>query len=318
MISLSLLLFSVVLGTASACECGPNAPQLAGVDAYARWFHETRAVPPFVTRTSPLPLEEQRSLSSRVAVVVPYRDRAAQLEAFVAHMAFFLGRAVGDRARYRLFVVEQADGGLFNRGALLNAGFRIATSGEGPAPAFRPTHVIFHDVDALPDAATLLPWYAAPPPRGACYHLASPAWFEGKYTFDTFFGAILSVRPDDFVTANGFPSSFDGWGGEDDALLHRLSAGCDGARNTTTVYRPRRGRFRHLPHPPENVEAGGVSREHMAIARAVVEDQCRWRGDGLSSGGAFAAVGEPTPLLAVDEVSQKKGVVGFLIKVRRQ
>ena len=310
----ALVLAAFVVATISQCVC-EDAPQLAaGVDAYGRWYHGARVVPQIITRTRPPP----STLLANIAIIVPFRARAEHLRAFVAHIHTFMLRA---DAHYRLFVIEQADSNPFNRGALLNAGFHFASkyANEGGARSY--SHFVFHDVDALPASSTLLPWYATPPPPGACYHLASPSWFEGKYTFDRFFGAVSVLRADSFVAANGFPASFWGWGGEDDALLHRLSAGCDGDRNATTVLRPRRGRFRHLPHPRENVEAGGGSRDHMSIARSVVRDQCRWQRDGLSSEPVYVADGDPVPLVARDELNENGGaddvVVGFLIQARR-
>lgn len=62
------------------------------------------------------------SSTPRTCIIVPFRDqypeqkRAEQLEQFVAHFSAF-----------RIFVIEQTnDGRLFNRGMLLNVGFKIA------------------------------------------------------------------------------------------------------------------------------------------------------------------------------------------------
>ena len=67
-----------------------------------------------------------------IALVVPYRpqaeqDRAAQLAAFLEHTARFLSASAA--ARFVVIVAQQSDDGRkFNRGALLNAGFREAQS----------------------------------------------------------------------------------------------------------------------------------------------------------------------------------------------
>ena len=90
-----------------------------------------------------------------IALVVPYReqpeqDRAAQLKIFVAHMRSFLRGA-----RFLIVVAEQSqDGRKFNRGQLLNAGYREARKQAAPAGL---AAVILHDLDLLP-SAELLPW----------------------------------------------------------------------------------------------------------------------------------------------------------------
>ena len=79
-----------------------------------------------------------------IALVVPYRpqaeqDRAAQLAAFLEHTARFLSASAA--ARFVVIVAQQSDDGRkFNRGALLNAGFR-------EAQRLGIASVVFHDVD---------------------------------------------------------------------------------------------------------------------------------------------------------------------------
>ena len=43
-----------------------------------------------------------------------------------------------------------------------------------------------------------------------------------KYDYPNFVGGILSINKDDYKKINGFPNFFWGWGGEDDALNHRM------------------------------------------------------------------------------------------------
>lgn len=163
-----------------------------------------------------------------VAVIVPYRpqalqDRAKQLRAFEKHMASFLH----DDVRFVLVVSQQSeDGRAFNRGQLLNVGFREAARLAAPAPL---ASVIFHDVDLLPSPG-LLRWYAAPPKPGRPCHIAGPSTW-GKYDMDgyadVFFGGVTAFHPPDFEGTNGFPNDYWGWGQEDDQL--RLRADASGA-----------------------------------------------------------------------------------------
>lgn len=105
-----------------------------------------------------------------MAIVVPFRqqreqDRAAQLGAFLRHMADFVhagsGTASSSGARVIMVVAEQsADGRKFNRGQLLNAGYREAQRAAAPAQL---ASVVFHDLDLLPSAG-LWPWCALATP----------------------------------------------------------------------------------------------------------------------------------------------------------
>ena len=187
-----------------------------------------------------------------IALVVPYRpqaeqDRAAQLAAFLEHAARFL--SASSAARFVVIVAQQSDDGRkFNRGALLNAGFREAQRLGIASVVFHDVDVceatlgtlasvIFHDVDLLPSAG-LLRHYCAPPARGECVHLAGAgAW--SKYDLagyaDAFLGGVAAFQPDDFARCNGFPNEYWGWGLEDDQL--RLRAAASGVR----VVRPPAG-----------------------------------------------------------------------------
>merc|ERR1712137_509010 len=98
----------------------------------------------------------------QVAVVVPFRnqlplqDRREQLRRFLTYMQEFLAIPGAETV---VIIVEQAeDGHKFNRGQLLNAGFRLAQTSLPGLVSF-----ITHDVDLLP-SMDMRPVYANPPP----------------------------------------------------------------------------------------------------------------------------------------------------------
>jgi hypothetical protein len=94
----------------------------------------------------------------RVAIIIPYKNRLDNLNYFLTHMHPFLQR---QELEYQVFVVEQANDQLFNKGILMNAGFleimqlvsnasnKINLSSENRDFPF--DCVIFHDVDLLPE-----------------------------------------------------------------------------------------------------------------------------------------------------------------------
>jgi hypothetical protein len=142
-------------------------------------------------------------------ILVPFREqkeqkRGKQLTKFVE----FIKKKHPD---WNLIVVEQSDDGKkFNRGALLNAGAKMAEEAGA-------TYVVFHDVDLRPKSV-LVPYYTAIPEKPI--HIAK-AWTT-KYDSPTFLGGVLSMKIEDVKKVNGFPNNFWGWGGEDDALRNRI------------------------------------------------------------------------------------------------
>eukprot|EP00514_Thraustochytrium_sp_LLF1b_P000332 CAMPEP_0184513824 /NCGR_PEP_ID=MMETSP0198_2-20121128/3629_1 /TAXON_ID=1112570 /ORGANISM="Thraustochytrium sp., Strain LLF1b" /LENGTH=373 /DNA_ID=CAMNT_0026903959 /DNA_START=266 /DNA_END=1384 /DNA_ORIENTATION=- len=157
-----------------------------------------------------------------VVIIVPFRDqhesqqRAKHLAKFVPHMEAFLGNneEIWD---FHILIVEQSDDGRkFNRGKLLNIGFKYATE---ELKAYEFDSFIFHDVDLLPQTP-LKPWYAAFPDRPI--HIAC-CW--GRYNNNkNYFGGIVAFSASDFVSIDGFPNTYWGWGGEDDELAQRVNA----------------------------------------------------------------------------------------------
>jgi len=76
-----------------------------------------------------------------ISLIVPYREKPAQLKKFVLYMHKFLQHQL---VRYKIIIIEQKDEQPFNRGKLLNIGFVEAIK-QGWFHCF-----VFHDVDLLP------------------------------------------------------------------------------------------------------------------------------------------------------------------------
>jgi beta-1,4-galactosyltransferase 4 len=168
----------------------------------------------------PLSLNEVKGFKQGIpCIIVPFRDnpeqsRASQLKQFVSH----IHRRHPDWA---VLIIEQSDDERkFNRGALLNAGVRIAAASKFE-------YVIFHDVDLLP-LKKIVPYYTAFPAKPI--HIGK-AWTQ-KYDFPKFLGGVLSMSMDDIAKTNGFPNQFWGWGGEDDSIRERLR------KKKINVYQP--------------------------------------------------------------------------------
>jgi len=129
-------------------------------------------------------------------LIVPYRDRLENLKVFSEKYKGF-----------DVLIVEQTKGKLFNRGKLLNIGFKESEHDL----------VCFHDVD-------LIAWDFRPykqDVKGAVHFSGLCEQFGYKKFYDTLFGGVTAFDRKSFEKCNGFSNNFWGWGGEDDDLYNR-------------------------------------------------------------------------------------------------
>jgi hypothetical protein len=171
----------------------------------------------------------------RLAIVVPYRDRQRNLRELLTALDTYEGLA---DIPFEIHVVSQADSRLFNRGALLNVGFLLASHCD---------YFCFHDVDLVPLEAD----YSFPAgPVHLGRHLSQ---FGNELPYESYFGGVNLFSKHDFQRINGFSNRYWGWGGEDDDLRLR----CERAGMTPLT---RQGRFHSLPHPGSS--HGGTNPHH--------------------------------------------------------
>ncbi|MEL6348225.1 MAG: hypothetical protein AAFV53_34265, partial [Myxococcota bacterium] len=78
-----------------------------------------------------------------LAILVPYRNRAAHLKEFLPHMRSYLTtlEAMG-QLTWSIHIIEQLGEQRFNRGKLLNCGFMLTRD--------QADYICLHDVDYLP------------------------------------------------------------------------------------------------------------------------------------------------------------------------
>jgi hypothetical protein len=158
-------------------------------------------------------------MDHKLGVIVPFRNREHHLIQFIPHMKSRLQQS-------RIYIIEQFDNKPFNRGLLINIGFQMFHSEFDYFAA--------HDVDMLPVKAN----YAYPLKPT---HLASQAeQFGYKMPYAEYFGGVTLFNNNDFISINGFPNYFWGYGGEDD-IVYRWCL------EKTGIDR-RECSFRSLPH----------------------------------------------------------------------
>ena len=146
-------------------------------------------------------------MSKKLGIVVPFRDRHEHLQFFKREIIKYLKSKNID---FELIIIEQDDAKNFNRGMLLNIGFKYAKK-------LKCDYVVFHDVDMLPVDVDYS--YSDKPT-----HLASN-FLKDKHInrtiFDTYFGGVTMFPMDAFENINGYSNEYWGWGFEDDDLLYR-------------------------------------------------------------------------------------------------
>lgn len=150
--------------------------------------------------------------STTFAIIVPFRAKDAS-DPRAAHLMEFRAFVERTFGAGKLWVVTQTPGKKFNRGMLLNVGFLQAFKNKDL------THVIFHDVDLIPSPELVEYYDRVPEPRQPL-HLGNR--FERYASNPDYLGGVLSIRADDFLSVNGFPNCFWGWGGEDDEFAVRV------------------------------------------------------------------------------------------------
>lgn len=144
----------------------------------------------------------------KLGVIIPYRNRYEHLKIFKKEMCEYLDKNGYD---YELIIIEQDDAKLFNRGMLLNIGYKYAKK-------LKCDYIAFHDVDMIPVDVDYS--YSNKP-----IHLATDFILENeekrREVFEEYFGGVTLFPSEDFEKINGYSNKYWGWGYEDTDLLLR-------------------------------------------------------------------------------------------------
>lgn len=123
------------------------------------------------------------------AVIVVYRQREKQLQAFLTYIHNFLRK---QQIHYRIFVIEQYDQKPFNRAMLFNIGSIYAAQLNFPC-------LILHDVDLMPMNLGNL-YVCSKRPRHMCSSLDK---FRFNLLYHGLFGGVVSIETKVFQFING-------------------------------------------------------------------------------------------------------------------
>ena len=203
---------------------------------------------------------------TRLAIIVPYRNREEHLRVFVPYMQNFLGT----KYDYEIIVVEQCDNKPFNRAKLINIGFDVMKH--------KYDFFCFHDVDLLPINQASYAEVACPTHLSAM----NGSWpenlddYDWQPLYEKAFGGAVMFPKKDFIKINGFSNIFWGWGGEDDEALERC------IKENCRVER-RWNQYKCLPHVKENKETHGVKKNKKILYAARNKENIDYKKDGLNS-----------------------------------
>lgn len=134
-------------------------------------------------------------------ILIPYRNRKEHLELFIKDVIPLFETYLKP---FKLVVIEQEEGKIFNRGMLLNIGFNEYKD---------KTEFFFtHDVDVYPNDKCV----------NELYTKINETEIIGIYnSYCNTLGGIIKIKTDLFLKLNGFPNNYWGWGVEDKALQNR-------------------------------------------------------------------------------------------------
>ncbi|XP_033625580.1 beta-1,4-galactosyltransferase 4-like [Asterias rubens] len=200
----------------------------------------------------------------RVAIVVPFRNRTAQLATFLRYMVPFLQKQL---LEFGIFVINQENDLLFNRGMLMNIGF-LESQHFSNWDCY-----VFHDVDQIPQSE-FNPYECINMPR----HFVSGADNRNySLPYSSYFGGVVGFKSAQFRLINGLSNVYWGWCCEDDDLGQRLTT----AQLRTNRYSGRTGHYKAITknHFRSSNHSAGESenRENLRKSRR------RFKTDGLNS-----------------------------------
>ncbi|XP_004428420.1 PREDICTED: beta-1,4-galactosyltransferase 1 [Ceratotherium simum simum] len=146
----------------------------------------------------------------KVAIIIPFRNRQEHLKYWLYYLHPILQRQQLD---YGIYVINQAGESTFNRAKLLNVGFQEALKD------YDYNCFVFSDVDLIP-MNDHNAYRCFSQPRHISVAMDK---FGFSLPYVQYFGGVSALSKQQFLTINGFPNNYWGWGGEDDDIFNRLA-----------------------------------------------------------------------------------------------
>ena len=136
-------------------------------------------------------------------IIVPYRNRKEHLDIFIKDALPLFEKYLKP---FKVVVVEQNEGKIFNRGIVLNIGFNENKEDS--------EYFFTHDIDIIPKEDCVKNIYTKIPDTNTIMGILTS-------NCNTL-GGIIKFDSESFIKSNGFPNNMWGWGVEDKALQNRV------------------------------------------------------------------------------------------------
>lgn len=153
-----------------------------------------------------------------LCVIVPFRDSASQLTqgaGRTANLLYFRGYIQAWLSalhrEFKLIVVEQEQGGYFNKGFLFDVGYLLSYKECG--------YAVYHDVDQVP-IHTANDYR----PRAEPTHLCASTSQNGFVSYGSMVGGAVQLSREQFLAVGGYSLAYFGWGREDDDMHTRITS----------------------------------------------------------------------------------------------
>jgi len=135
-------------------------------------------------------------------IIIPYRNRLINLKAM---LPILVQNLRDSNINYKIYIINQNDDRLFNKGSLINIGVNIIFNDCD--------YLILHDVDNVTFTKDIYKFN----------NISSNLVFRNSYfkanendnVYNGYFGGVLIFKKEDFVKINGFSNNYWGWGCED-------------------------------------------------------------------------------------------------------
>jgi hypothetical protein len=203
--------------------------------------------------------QKESDLTTSV-VIIPFRDGKDQNR--TEQLTTWLSRS---HKGLNVLIVEQSqDGQKFNRGALLNAGVLFL---KEVCPALKT--FVMQDVDVVFPDDFVEAYYGSD--DNEVVHLGSAVAGKGNEL-----GRVIKFSKKAYEELNGYPNTFYGWGGEDDALAFRIG--------DKVVHRPtEKGVGEELKTTNDIKDGHLTGNKELFKYENVLLDTLQWKESGLNS-----------------------------------
>ncbi|KAK7091860.1 beta-1,4-N-acetylgalactosaminyltransferase bre-4-like [Littorina saxatilis] len=151
----------------------------------------------------------------RIALIIPYRNRERNLFILLHNLIPFLMR---QQAEFAVYVVEQTQDYMFDKGVLIDVGF-VKARQDGDFSCF-----IVHDTDLIPRDYRNV-YRCSDKPRHLMLNRSGEQRKKPeKLPYSAFIGGAIALTKEQFEKSNGWSTAYYGWGFEDDDMEIRLKS----------------------------------------------------------------------------------------------